>query len=93
MLSFGQATATTVATLLFTAPPGWAVVTVQSGSASTTSAFLGSGTAVTSSNGLEIPVQGATSWAQAAGSKTAPVYAITTAANGAVLSWSISSAE
>lgn len=86
----GQFVAGTVATTLFTQPPGNSVVTVTSDTASTSTAYLGAGTAVTSANGIPLVPGGAISWATYDSSAGSPVSAITTAATAATIGWIIS---
>ena len=90
-LATGQAIASTVATVLFTQPPGPSVVTVTSDTASTSTAYLGSGTAVTSTNGIPLIPGGAISWATYPNSGGSPVSVITTASSAATVGWVISS--
>ena len=87
----GQYTASTVATAIFTQPPGPSVVTVTSDTASTATAFLGAGTAVTSSNGVPLVPGGAISWATYTSSAGTPVSVITTGSSAATIGWVISS--
>lgn len=87
----GQYTASTVATTIFIQPPGPSVVTITSDTASTATAFLGAGTAVTSTNGVPLVSGGAVSWATYQGSRGGPVSAITTASSAATIGWVISS--
>jgi hypothetical protein len=87
----GQYTASTVATVIFTQPPGPSVVTITSDTASTSTAFLGAGTAVTSTNGVPLVPGGAISWATYTSSAGAPVSVITTASSAATVGWVISS--
>jgi hypothetical protein len=90
-LSTGQYTASTVATAIFIQPPGPSVVTVTSDTASTATAYLGAGTAVTASNGVPLVSGGAISWATYQGSAGGPVSVITTASSAATVGWIISS--
>jgi hypothetical protein len=93
-LTIGQQIVSTVPTFLFNAPPGWATITVQSGSASTASAYLGFSTALTSSIGYEIPVQQSVSWVGSGLSKAGgSIYGVTTASSAATLSWIISTSQ
>lgn len=87
----GQITAGTVATVAFYQPPGPSVITVTSDTASTATAYLGAGTAVTSTSGMPLVSGGAVSWATYQGSKGGPVSVITTASSAATLGWVISS--
>ena len=87
----GQYIAGTVATVLFAQPPGPSVVTITSDTASTSTAFLGAGTAVTSTNGVPLIPGGAISWATYPNSGGGPVSVITTASNAATVGWVISS--
>jgi hypothetical protein len=87
----GQFTAGTIATTIFTVPPGPAVITVTSDTASTATAFLGAGTTVTSANGVPLVSGGAVSWAAYLGSKGSPVSVITTGSSAATIGWVISS--
>jgi hypothetical protein len=89
----GQFTAGTTSVILFTQPAGPAVVTVTSGTASTATAWIGAGSAVTSSNGYPLAPGAAVSWAAYAGSRMSPVSAITTASSAATLAWIISSPQ
>lgn len=93
MLITGQYTAGTAATVIFTQPPGPCVVTVTSDASSTDTAYIGAGTAVTTSNGVPLVPSGAVSWAAYAGSKAAPVSVVTSAAAGATVGWVISTPE
>jgi hypothetical protein len=86
----GQYTASTVATVIFTQPPGPSVVTVTSDTASTSTAYLGAGTAVTSANGVPLVSGGAVSWATYKGSRGGPVSVITTASSAATVGWILS---
>ena len=88
----GQFTVGTAATVLFTGPPGPAVVTVTSDTASTSTAYLGAGTAVTASNGVPLVPGGAVSWAAYPNSKGSQVSAIT-ASSTATIGWVISGSQ
>ena len=87
----GQSVISTVATVIFTAPPGPSVITVTSSTASTAEAYLGGGTAVTSSNGIPLIPKGTISWAGYPGSSAQQVSAITTGSSAATIGWVISS--
>jgi hypothetical protein len=87
----GQYIASTVATVMFTQPPGPSVVTVTSDTASTATAYLGAGTVVTATNGIPLVPGGAISWATYQGSAGGPVAVITTASSAATTGWIISS--
>lgn len=90
-LDTGQYVAGTVATVIFWQPPGPSVVTVTSDTASTATAFLGAGTAVTATSGVPLVSGGAVSWATYPGSRGGPVSVITTGSSAATLGWVISS--
>lgn len=90
-LDTGQYVAGTVATVIFYQPSGPSVVTVTSDTASTATAYLGAGTAVTSKNGVPLVSGGAVSWATYQGSQGGPVSVITTGSSAATLGWVISS--
>ena len=92
MLITGQASVGTASTLLFTAPDGPAVVTLSSGTASTGTAFIGAGSAVTAANGAPLNPGGALTWATYEGSQGAPVNAIA-GQSGVVVGWVISTAR
>lgn len=86
----GQYTAGTVSTVIFSQPPGRSVITVTSDTASTSTAYLGAGTAVTSANGIPLVPGGAISWAAYDTSGGSPVSVITTASSAATVGWIIS---
>ena len=90
-LTGGQATIGTVSTTLFPMPPGPAVVTVNSGTVSTATAYLGfgAGGASTAAGYILDPGRSVT-FAAYARSAGANVTAVTTGASAATLSWLIS---
>lgn len=92
MLVTGQETVGTAPTVLFTAPPGPAVVTVSSGTASTGTAYIGAGSSVTTGNGCPLNPGGAITWASYEGSQGAPVSAVA-GQSGVVIGWVISSSR
>jgi len=92
MLITGQETVGTAPTVLFTAPPGPSVVTLTSGTASTGTAFIGAGTAVTTGNGAHLNPGGAITWATYEGSQGAPVSAVA-GQSGVLVGWIISTSR
>lgn len=87
----GQYTPGSVATAIFTQPPGNSVVTVTSDTASTSTVYLGAGTTVTTANGIPLVPGGAISWATYTSSAGTPVSVIGGAATAATIGWIISS--
>ena len=87
----GQATCGTASTVLFTMPPGPAVVTINSGTVSTATAYLGfgAGAAGTASGYILDPGRTLT-FATYPRSGDVAISAITTGASAATLSWLIS---
>ena len=89
-LSSGQASATTASTVLFPMPPGSAVVTINSGTASTATAYLGFGpNAASTSSGYILDPGRSLTFASYSKSGGCNVSAITASAT-ATLSWVIS---
>lgn len=86
----GQASATTANSVLFTMPPGSAVVTINSGTSSTVTAYIGMGATVATTSGGYILDPGHTlTFATYTRSGGCNVNAITGSAS-ATLSWIIS---
>jgi hypothetical protein len=91
VLITGQGSVGTASTVLFTEPPGPSVVTLSSGTASTGTAYIGAGSAVTTSNGAPLNPGGALTWATYEGSQGSPVSAVA-AGSGVTVGWVISTA-
>ena len=89
----GQATFGTVSTVLFTMPPGPAVVTINSGTISTSTAYIAVGSgAATTTNGFILDPGRAITYATYVKSPGGTVNAIAAATN-TTLSWIISSPQ
>ena len=86
----GQATIGTASTTLFSMPPSSAVVTINSGTASTATAYIGVGGAAGTANSFILDPGHAVTFASYTSSPAATVNAITTAGSAATLSWIIS---
>ena len=90
----GQAVVSTASTVLFTMPPGPAVVTVNSGTVSTSTAYIAVGTgAATSSNGYILDPGRTVTYATYQKSPGGTVNAISGGSSASTLSWIISTPQ
>lgn len=87
----GQASIGTASTTLFTMPPGSAVVTINSGTVSTATAYLGFGAnAATTTSGYILDPGRTLTFAAYTRSGGGNISAVTTGSSAATLSWVIS---
>lgn len=87
----GQATIGTVSTTLFSAPGGSAVITINSGTVSTATAYIGMGAnAASTASGYILDPGRSLTFAAYPASAPGTISAVTTSSNAATLSWVIS---
>ena len=90
----GQATVGTVSTALFSMPPGSAVVTINSGTVSTATAYIGMGAGgASTADGFILDPGRSLTFASYTSSAPSTVAAISAAPAAATLSWVISTSR